>query len=99
MPHVAKGVNVRLLGKEKMSALLSAVDMFARQSGLSIEVRSASGLHDRFVFVDRSACYLSGASFKDGARNAPVTLTQITDAFLQMWGTYDGSWATAKVER
>lgn len=75
------------------------MDVFTKQSGLAIEVRSSGSLHDRFVFVDRSTCYLSGASFKDGARNAPATLTQVTDPFQQMWNTYEALWAGGKVER
>jgi hypothetical protein len=49
--------------------------------------------------VDRTACYLSGASFKDGARHAPTVLTQITDAFQAMWDTYEGMWNGGTVER
>lgn len=99
LPYVVGGVTVRLLGREKMAALLPAVDMFAKQSGLAIHVRSSTTLHDRFLFVDRSVCYLSGASFKDGAMNAPATLTQIADAFTAMLNTYDQLWASGKVER
>ena len=64
-----------------------------------MEVRSSAGMHDRFLFVDQSACYLSGASFKDGARNASVTLTQVTDAFQPIWQTYGDLWRNGKVER
>jgi hypothetical protein len=99
LPHVRKGVAVRLLGWKGMPALFSAVDVFAQESGLAIEVRSSNGLHDRFLFVDGNACYLSGASFKDGAKYAPATLTRITDAFRAMWDTYEGLWTAGKRER
>ena len=100
LPHVAKGIPVRLLGgSKKMVTLLPAVDLFSQQHGAVISVRSSQNLHDRYVFVDRAACYLSGASFKDGAKNAPVLLTQITDAFQAMWNTYDATWNSSKVER
>lgn len=100
LPHVAPGTGVRLLGSsKKMATLLPAVDLFAKQSGLSIHVRSSTDIHDRYLFVDRAACYLSGASFKDGAKNAPAVLTQIGDAFAAMWITYDGLWNAGKVER
>lgn len=82
-----------------MATLLPAVDMFAQQSGTRVEVRSSTDIHERYVFVDRAACYLSGASFKDGAKNAPAALTQISDAFKAMWDTYQMLWSTAKVER
>ncbi|MEO7145709.1 MAG: hypothetical protein ABI165_19620, partial [Bryobacteraceae bacterium] len=73
---------------------------FAHQNGILIEVRSAPNFHDRYVFfVDRADCYQSGASFKDGAKSAPTTVTQITDAFAAMCRTYDDLWSVARVER
>ena len=99
LPHAASGVTVRLLGNKGMPALVAAVDMFAKQSGLTIQVRSSSGLHDRFLFIDKSSCYLSGASFKDGGKKAPAAFTQITDAFPAMLSTYENLWTPARVER
>lgn len=102
LTHIGSGVTARLLTSNKgsrLAALLSAVDLLAKQSGLAIEVRSSRDLHDRFLFVDRRECYHSGASFKDGAKNSPTALTQITDAFGAMWSTYDTIWGSAKVER
>ena len=82
LPYVAEGVSIRLLGgPKKRATLLPAVEAFAQQSGSSVSVRVSDGLHDRYLFIDGAACYLSGASFKDGAKNAPAVLTQITDAF------------------
>jgi hypothetical protein len=51
----------------------------------------------RFVFIDRSECYLSGASFKDGAKRGPTILTQIADAFGQVFASYEQKWASATV--
>jgi hypothetical protein len=99
LPHVHSGVTIRLLAREKLPTLLPAVDAFVQQHGATIRVRSARGFHDRYVFLDRQACYQSGASFKDGARTAPTTLTQITDGFQAMWDTYDRLWNNGKVER
>jgi hypothetical protein len=96
--HVSKGVVIRLLAREKLSMLLPAVEAFAKQEQFLIEVRSAPSFHDRYVFVDRISCYQSGASFKDGAKRAPTTLTEITDAFKAMSQTYEEIWARAKVE-
>jgi hypothetical protein len=71
------------------------VELLQQQNGLAIEVRSAGGFHDRYVFVDRLSCYQSGASFKDGAKKAPTTLTQIVDAFDAMQATYQELWDKA----
>ena len=89
----------RLLAREKLATLLPAVDSFARQTGMRIEVRSAPNFHDRYILVDRAACYQSGASFKDGAKTAPTTITEITDAFALMLQTYEELWDRAHVER
>jgi hypothetical protein len=97
--HVSNGVRIRLLAGKKLGTLLPAVDIFATQSKLTIQVRSAPNFHDRYVFVDHNACYQSGASFKDGAKSAPTTLTQTTDAFAAVLQTYEDLWAKAKVER
>lgn len=97
--HVSKGVTIRLLAREKLTTLLPAVDLFAKQSGCTIYVRSAPHFHDRYVFVDKNSCYQSGASFKDGAKSAPTTLTQITDALAAMLQTYENIWSKAKAER
>lgn len=97
--YIGTGVIIRLLARQKLQTLLPAVEAFAKQTHSTIEVRSAPNFHDRYVFVDRTACYQSGASFKDGARSAPTTLTQITDAFAAMLQTYEALWAQAKVER
>lgn len=98
LPHVVAGVTIRLFTRERLRTLLPAVDMYARQSGTAVQVRSAPDFHDRYVIVDRAECYQSGASFKDGAKKAPTTLTQITDAFPVVLQTYEDLWDKGKVE-
>lgn len=97
--HVKPGVATRLLAREKLPTLIPAVEALAKQSKLNIEIRSAPNFHDRYIFVDKIACYQSGASFKDGAKSAPTTLTQITDAFESMFRTYEELWNRARLER
>ena len=97
---ITSGVVVRLLTSKKLASLLPAVETLVTQTGLRVEVRSAaSGLHDRYVFVDEARCYQSGASFKDGAMQSHTTVTQITDAFETMFQTYQRMWGDAKVEQ
>ena len=97
--HITAGVGTRLLARERLQTLLPAVDAFVQQSKATVEVRSAPNFHDRYVFIDRASCYQSGASFKDGAKAAPTTLTQITDAFPAVSQTYEELWSKAKAER
>jgi hypothetical protein len=99
LPHAAAGVTIRLLGREKLATLLPAVDAFSQQDGRKVDVRSAANFHDRYLLIDGTSCHQSGASFKDGAKSAPTTVTQITDAFLAVQKTYDDLWASAQIQR
>ena len=95
LPQVPAGVAVRLLTKKGIAALVPAIGLASQQLNLSIQMRSANTLHDRYVFVDRTRGYQSGASFKDGARLSPTLLTEITDALPAVLATYDGIWTSA----
>lgn len=97
LPFVPSGAQVRMLARERLSTLKPAVDAFKVQSGVPIEVRSIEGFHDRYLFVDKQACYQSGASFKDGAKKSPTILVQITDAFHGVQATYEQLWQKAVV--
>jgi hypothetical protein len=92
LPSVSDGTSVRILARERTASLKPALAAFVTQTGRSIEARSAPGFHDRYFFVDHLACYQSGASFKDGAKKALTTLTQITDAFAVVQSTYETLW-------
>lgn len=99
LSHIESGTTIRLLTRAKLALLLPAVDAFAQQSKRGVQVRSSANFHDRYVIIDKRACYHSGASFKDGAKGAPTTLSQIADAFPAILKTYEDIWNTAKVER
>jgi len=71
--------------------------MFKRENPRKIEVRISHKLHDIFLFVDRNAGYFSGASFKDGAKNAPSLVYQITDLFSLALDGYEQLWNQASV--
>jgi hypothetical protein len=94
--NVKTGVTVRLLGN-KMTTLIPAVEAFAKEHGTAIEIRKSDAIHDRFMIVDKKTCYQSGASFKDGAKNAPTTLTQITDTFAAVRDQYELIWSNSVV--
>lgn len=96
IPFVTSGVSVRLLGRENMKTLLPAAEMAAKQHTLKIEARSGSGFHDRFVFVDDKDCYQSGASFHQGGKTTPTTLTPIVDAGPALLALYNDLWGKSK---
>ena len=99
LAHVPDGTAIRLLAREKLKTLVPAVDTFVQQHNTNISVKSSTDFHDRYVIIDNSECYQSGASFKDGAKKSPTTLTQITDAFQAIRDTYEDLWANGNVER
>lgn len=98
LPSIHKGVAARLLTSDrKIKTLVPAVTEFVRESGSKVEVRVASGLHDRYLFVDSRACYQSGASFKDGAARSATTITQIVDALEPIQNMYEHRWQEASI--
>ena len=102
LPLVRAGTTIRLLmanGPRRIASLLAAVDLFVQQNSHPVAVRCAKDMHDRYLFADRTTCYHSGASFKDGAKRAGTIVSQVTDAFKPTLDAYDALWAGAKVER
>jgi hypothetical protein len=97
LPHVRADVAIRLLTRKGLDQLMPAVQAFSTQSGHVIHVRSSADMHDRFVIVNGRAAYQSGASFKDGAKRAPTTLTQVTDAFADVQRQYEDRWRSGTV--
>lgn len=99
LPHEKQSVSIRLLTSKRSSKILvPAVTKWVQQENAKIEVRSSADVHDRHVIVDQSACYQSGATFKDGPKNAPATITQITDTFTAVRGIYEQIWDNADIE-
>ena len=96
--HVRDGVTIRLLASKKINTLLPAAQAYIQQYNRTISIRTNQGFHDRYVLVDGTSCFQSGASFKDGAKKSPTTLTQITDAFTAIRDTYEGLWQNGKQE-
>ena len=89
-------VQIRLLGQRYTTTLLPAANAFSQQRG-NVLLRTTDEVHDRFVFVDKSKCILSGASFKDGPKYAPSLVTEIVDGANELIALYEKTWNVAKV--
>lgn len=96
LPHVKAGVTVRLLAGQYFAQLVPAASAFSEQHGVAIEVRKGDQMHDRYIFIDGREGYQSGASFKDGGKNAPASFIQVHDAFPQVLAIYEAKWAAAQ---
>ncbi len=100
LPQTPQGVTVRLLTAERQAAALrQALNMFQQQHGTAVELRVVPNpsLHDRHLVIDRRDAYQSGASFKDGARNAPTSINQIADVAADLIRAHEANWAAARV--
>ena len=99
LTHIKPGVKIRLLTSDnKLATLIPAVKALIGQEQADVELRTTSKIHDRYLFVDRTACHQSGASFKDGGKSAPTTISQIIDAYDAMAQTYETLWNGGKIE-
>lgn len=75
-----------------------SAEPFAKQHGLSIEIRRSKS-HDRPVFIDGTDCCHSSASFQDGGGKSAAMLSQVTDAFDSTKQIYEIEWGAAVVVR
>jgi len=98
LAHARSGVRVRLLTRKQLAQLVPSAEQFAKQHGLSVEIRRSKS-HDRFVFIDGTECYHSSASFQDGGGKSAAMLSQVTDAFDSTRLIYETEWTGATVER
>jgi hypothetical protein len=99
LPQIPQGVAVRLLTAERQAlALRQALNIYQQQHGTTAELRVMPdrSMHDRYLIIDRRDVYQSGASFKDGARNAPTSINQIVDVAADMVRTHEANWGAAR---
>ena len=87
-------VSVRLLGERYASRLQPAAESFNKERG-GTSLRKTDKVHDRYLFVDKAKCYLSGASFKDGPKYAPSIVTEIVDGAAGLLALYETIWDKA----
>lgn len=100
LPQIPQGVAVRLLTAERQAAALrQSLDLYLQQYGTATELRvmPERSLHDRHLLIDGRDVYQSGASFKDGARNAPTSINQIVDVAADIIRAHEANWAGARV--
>jgi hypothetical protein len=100
LPQIAQGVAVRLLTADRQAAALrQSLNLFQAQHGTAVELRVLldRSLHDRHLVIDARDVYQSGASFKDGARNAPTSINQIVDVAADLIRAHEANWAGARV--
>ncbi|MFL9582234.1 hypothetical protein [Stenotrophomonas sp. AB1(2024)] len=99
LPQIPQGVTARLLTAERQAAALhQSLNLFQAQHGTAVELRAMPdrSLHDRHLVIDTRDVFQSGASFKDGARNAPTSINQIVDVAADLIRAHEAHWACAR---
>jgi hypothetical protein len=94
LPHIPQGVTTRLLTRDKVPQLTSALGAYKQQHSLSVEVRTSQGFHGRFLSVDGARSFTVDASFKDAAKSAPAALIELTDTAATSLAQYENLWAS-----
>lgn len=100
LPQIPQGIAVRLLTAERQAAALrQSLNLYQQQHGTAADLRVMAdrSLHDRHLVIDGRDVYQSGASFKDGARNAPTSINQIVDVAADIIRAHEANWAAARV--
>ncbi len=90
----ATPMNVRMLTSKHPADFALETKKFVKQhAGFTVEVRAARDFHDRFIMLDRTRCYLLGASIKDAGNKGftvvplqePSIVRFILDHADQVW--------------
>jgi hypothetical protein len=72
-------MNVRILTSKHPADFALETKKFVKQhTGFTVEVRATRDFHDRFIILDRTRCYLLGASIKD-AGNKGFTIVPLQE--------------------
>jgi hypothetical protein len=90
-------MNVRMLTSKHPPDFALETKKFVKQhAGFSVEVRTTKDFHDRFIILDRTRCYLLGASIKD-AGNKGFTIVPLQEPNIVRFiaSHADRVWATA----
>ena len=89
-------MNVRILTSKHPADFALETKKFTKQhGGFVVEVRTTKDFHDRFIILDRTRCYLLGASIKDAGNKGftivplqePSIVRFILDHADQVWAT------------
>jgi len=98
--HIEKGgARIRILtDKHYLTSLLPYAKKHVQEHGSQIEVRRSGQLHDRILFVDGDACWITGGSFRDAGKKASYLLPLPQHLVPAKLAVYAQFWADAARE-
>ena len=96
LTNIPRSCKVRILGEHLKGDYKLEAAKFAAQHGTSIEVRTTTKYHDRFIFLDGKRCFHLGASIKD-AGNKGFALSEFERPRLvaATFADAEAEWASA----
>lgn len=91
----ATNLNIDILCNKFADGVGEISKKFATNSTCGVQIRKATGIHDRVLIVDENDCWVFGASIKDGGKKPTYLLPIRPDLALEKIAIYRGIWLTA----
>ena len=93
---ISNKVTIRLFLEHNTKEVSTCAGKHRKQYRTQFELRSSKKLHDRVLFVDRDACWISGGSLKDGGKK-PTYLIPLAPAVAEKkLLIYEELWSSSK---
>lgn len=86
LPSLNKNLSIRILGNKYATDTKEAINSFITQyPSINIKYKKTNKIHDRVVFIDKSKCWVLGASIKDAATTEkPTYIAPISDDIISI---------------
>lgn len=91
------GLTIRILCSRYAADLASCVSAFASQTGATVAVRKTKDIHDRVIFLDKTDCWIVGASIKDAGKKPTYLIPLVPQLSAGKLSIYENVWSQATV--
>ena len=93
---ISNKVTIRLFLEHNRKEVSTCAGKHHEQYGTEFELRSSKRLHDRVIFVDRDACWISGGSVKDGGQKPTYLIPLAPSVAEKKLRIYEELWTSSK---
>lgn len=87
--------SVRILCGQYVSDVATYAKKYAAQTGAIAEIRKTRDIHDRVIFIDRTDCWIVGASIKDAGKRPTYLIPLMPQISPQKLAIYEAVWSNA----
>jgi hypothetical protein len=95
LSNVEKSLKIKILCGKHASDIAQYVSKFSSQTGATIEIRKTKAIHDRVIFLDKSDCWIVGASIKDAGKKPTYLIPLAPQLSPQKFDIYQEIWSAA----